>query len=316
MLTLQDVIVGKADKVDQMIIDTFRRNSEILAMMPFEDSISAGTGGSTLSYGYMQTKTPSGAGRRDINGEYTASEAKKEKKTIDLDIMGGSYQIDRVLAEAQPDEIAFQAEQKIKSTVNYFTNEFINGDSTGSDKFDGLNKLLTGADTEITSSANMAVTTDSALKANAIKLCEEFDTVLAAMASKPDLIISNDKGIIKAKTAARMLGYLTQTEDAFGKPADAYNGIPFMDVKDYVTSEGSQKIIPVSQDGKVDFYFVKFGRDAVHGVTIGGDKIITSRLPDLTKAGAVKTGDVEFVAGVVLKNSKNAGVLRGVQVFQ
>lgn len=317
-LTLNDVIVGKATKVDQQIVDTFRRSSELLNVMEFDNSVSAGNG-STLAYGYVQLKTPSPAGRRNINSEYIPGEAKKEQKTINLDIMGGSYQIDRALNEAQPDEVAFQAEEKIKSTVNYFHNQVINGSITSGDKFDGLDKLLTSADTEFESESNLSVTTDSAFKTQAAKICEELDGVIAAMGDTPDYIIANSKAIIKLQSAARAMGYLTQAENSFGKQVPAYNNIPFLDLKKYVTLSGgvatSTDIVPVdATTGKTDIYFVKLGRNALTGVTVNGDKIITSRLPDFTEPKAVHTGDVEFIAGIALKNSTMAGVLRDVQV--
>lgn len=317
MLTLEDVKVGKATKVDQQIVDTFQRSSALLNAMEFDNSVSVGNG-STLSYGYVQLKTPSVAGRRNINEEYTPAEAKKEQKTINLEIMGGSYEIDRVLDEAQPEEVAFQAEEKIKATVNYFHNQFINGSVASGDKYDGLDKLLTGADTEFQSESNLAVTTDAAFKTNAIKVTEELDTVLASLADTPDFIIGNSKALIKLQSAARIMGYLTSNEDAFGKKVNGYNNIPFLDLKKYVEVSGdnatAKDIIKIGPEGKTDIYFVKLGRNALCGVTINGDKIIKSRLPDFTEAKAVHKGDVEFIAGIALKNSRMAGVLRGVQV--
>lgn len=320
MLTLDDVIVGKAEKVDQQVVDTFRRSSELLDKMVFDNSVSAGNG-STLSYGYVQLKTPSPAGRRNINEEYTAGEAKKEKKSIELDVMGGSFEIDRVLDEAQPEEVSFQMEQKIKSTTNYFHNQVINGDvaNVAGDKFDGLNKLVAGTDTEFESESDLSVLNDSTFKVQAMKVCEELDTVLKSMADTPDYIIGNAKALIKLQSAARVMGYLTQAENAFGKPVPAYNGIPFLDLKEYVhivdNKTIKEDIIKVDeQSGKTDIYFVKLGRDALCGVTINGDKIIRYHLPDFTEAKAVHTGDVEFVAGIALKNSQMAGALRDLQI--
>ena len=144
-ITLAEAKVGMADKVDQQIVDMFRRNSILLDQMVFDNAISPGTGGSTLTYGYIQLKTPSTAGVRAINGEYTPGEAKKEKKTTNAIIMGGAFQMDRVLQSTSgaASELAFQAEQKIKATANYFHNQVINGTKEGG-TFDGLKKLLTG----------------------------------------------------------------------------------------------------------------------------------------------------------------------------
>ena len=48
-ITLAEAKVGMADKVDQQVIDTFRRSSLLLDMMTFDNCISPGTGGSTLT---------------------------------------------------------------------------------------------------------------------------------------------------------------------------------------------------------------------------------------------------------------------------
>ena len=141
-ITLAEAKVGMADKVDQQIVDMFRRSSLLLDNMVFDNVISPGTGGSTLTYGYIQLKSPSTAAVRTINSEYTPGEAKREQKTTNAIIMGGSFQIDRVLQNTAgaADELAFQAEQKIKATANYFHNLVINGD-VDNGNFDGLKKV-------------------------------------------------------------------------------------------------------------------------------------------------------------------------------
>ena len=98
-ITLAQAKVGMANKVDQTIVDTFRRSSLLLDMLVFDDAISPGTGGSTLAYGYIQLKTPSTAGVRAINEEYVASEAIREEKTTKAAIIGGAFEIDRVIAK-------------------------------------------------------------------------------------------------------------------------------------------------------------------------------------------------------------------------
>ena len=113
-ITLAEAKVGMADKVVQSVIDMFQRSSLLLDRLTFDDSISPGTGGSTLTYGYVQLLTPSQAAVRSINSEYTAGEAKRTKKTTAAVIMGGSFEVDRVLQNTSGaiDELAFQAEQK------------------------------------------------------------------------------------------------------------------------------------------------------------------------------------------------------------
>ena len=112
-ITLAEAKVGMADKVDQMIVDEFRRSSLLLDRLVFDNAISPGTGGSTLTYGYIQLQTPSTAAVRAINAEYTAGEAKRVEKTAKAVIMGGSFEVDRVLQNTSGavDELAFQDQQ-------------------------------------------------------------------------------------------------------------------------------------------------------------------------------------------------------------
>ena len=77
-ITLAQAKAGMADKVDQQVIDSFRRSSYLLDNLVFDNAVSPGTGGSTLAYGYIQLKTPSTAAVREVNAEYTAGDAIRE----------------------------------------------------------------------------------------------------------------------------------------------------------------------------------------------------------------------------------------------
>ena len=57
-LTLAEAKVGMADHIDQQIVDTLRRESRLLDLITFDNCVSPGTGGSTLTYGYLQILTP------------------------------------------------------------------------------------------------------------------------------------------------------------------------------------------------------------------------------------------------------------------
>ena len=85
-ITLEQAKVGMADKVDQQVVDEFRRSSLLLDRLVFDNAVSPGTGGSTLTYGYQRLKTPSTAQFRDINQEYKANEADREDIYVKLKI--------------------------------------------------------------------------------------------------------------------------------------------------------------------------------------------------------------------------------------
>ena len=100
-LTLEQAKVGMADKINQTVIDEFRRDSFILDKLTFDDAVSPGTGGSTLTYGYTQLLTPSVAEGRKLNSEYTPGEALRTNKVVNLKIFGGSFQVDRHVCEVR-----------------------------------------------------------------------------------------------------------------------------------------------------------------------------------------------------------------------
>ena len=54
-MTLAEMKVGMSDKVAEQVVDTFLRESEILQLLPFDNCVSP-TGGSTLTYSYVQKK--------------------------------------------------------------------------------------------------------------------------------------------------------------------------------------------------------------------------------------------------------------------
>lgn len=321
-ITLEQAKVGMADKVDQNVVDTFRRSSFLLDNLVFDNAISPGTGGSTLAYGYVQLKTPSTAGVRKINEEYTPGEAVREEKTTKAIIMGGKFQIDRVLigTAGAVDELAFQAEEKIKATSNEFTNLVINGNSSGSGEgilntFDGLDKLLTGSETEITSAVD--VSTSALMDTNYNALLDEVDGFLSTLDGTPTMLLMNNKMLTKMRACARRAGYYTASEDAFGRKVERYNGIQMVDAGKYYdkTQSKTVDIVPVDTDaGTTDIYAVTIGLDGFHGISPTGSKVITSYMPDLNEPGAVKDGEVELVAGVALKNTNKAGVLRGIKI--
>lgn len=318
MITLAEAKVGMADKVDQNVVDTFRRSSLLLDRLIFDNSISPGTGGSTLAYGYIQLKTPSTAAVRKINEEYIPGEAKREEKTTKAVPMGGKFQIDRVLigTSGAVDELGFQAEEKIKATANEFTYLTINGNSSDSGEgelntFDGLDKLLTGAETEVTSAVD--VSTSAKMDTNYNALLDEVDAFLSTLDGTPTMLLMNKKMLTKMRNAARRAGYYSRSRDEFGRVVEAYNDIPMMDVGKYYDGSENKDIIPITA-GKTDIYAITIAQNGFHGISPTGSKVIETYMPDLSAPGAVKEGEVELVAGVALKNTNKAGVLRGITI--
>lgn len=315
-ITLEQAKVGMADKVDQQVVDMFRRSSLLLDRMTFDNAISPGIGGSTLVYGYTQLKTPSTAAVRAINTEYTPGEAIREEKTAKAVIMGGSFQVDRVIQSTSGaiDELVFQADEKVKAVSNFFTNAVING--TNSTTFDGLKVLLTGSSTEYTATADL--TTSANIDANYQHFLDELDEFISGLDGGADMLIMNRKMLGKLRGIARRAGYFSSSRDEFGRVVETYNGIALMDAGQYFNGTNSVDIVadtPASSSaaGTSDIYAVKFGLDAFHGISPTGTKVVQTYMPNLMEPGAVKKGEVELVAGVALKNTLKAGRMKGIK---
>lgn len=332
-MTLAEMKVGMADKVSQQIVDIFLRKSEILQMLPFDNSVSPSGGGSTLTYSYVQKKLPATASFRKLNNDYTASQATVEQKTANLKIFGGAFEMDRVLkqAEGRYNNMAYQFEEKIKAAISLFHYTLINGNSTtAEDEFDGLDKMLAGTTSEFNTGEGSAI--DLSNMAKVKENMDQFYEMLQNLIKKTnaDALLMNTDMISKVQTIARLLGYKTETEEAFGKRAVSMDGVRFMDLGNhYTVSEsvatanscvkaGISRNIGASSaavSGLTDIYAVKFDvNEGFHAASLTGSSAITSYVPDFTQPGAVKKGEVEMVAATVLKNTANAGVLRNIKI--
>lgn len=322
-ITLAEAKVGMANHVDQMIVDEFRRSSLLLDRLVFDNAISPGTGGSTLTYGYIQLQTPSTAAVRSINAEYTAGEAKRVEKTAKAVIMGGSFEVDRVLQNTSGavDELAFQAQQKIKATSNYFHNLVINGTSAASgagyvaNTFDGLKKALTGTTNEFTTDIDLSDSTK--LDSNSNAFIDQLDQLVHAIDGDASMLLMNGDMLLKVRAAARRAGYYERTKDDFGRVVETFAGIPLFDVGKYYNGTSSVDVIGTSTPttaaaGTTSIYAVNIALDGFHGISPTGTSVISSYMPDMTAPGAVKKGEVELVAGVVLKNTLKAAALNGI----
>ncbi|MFD7072308.1 major capsid protein [Streptomyces sp. NPDC059913] len=320
------------DDVDLNVIDEFRKSSDILDRMTFDDSANP-TGGDTITYGYRRLITQANAEFRALNTEYTPAEVETKRYTVDLAPLGGSFRIDRVISRIGPaasGAVALNMSQKIKSSRAKFADAVINGDrGADANGFDGLSVILTGTDTEYLPLANGAESgyldwTAIGDKASALAAQRHIDDWLGAMDDTPDVIYGNKKTLTLFKTIAAWTDQLDKGTDAFGRPVVSYNGIPLVDLK---TKAGSNDPVIglVSRDpdgsgtggnvtGLGDLYAIRYGLDGFHGASVASTPLVQTWLPDFNSAGAVKLGEVEMgPLAPVLKATRAAAVLRNIK---
>lgn len=331
-VTLAQAKLNATDDVDVQIIDEFEKSNDILNRLTFDDVVSGAGNGATLTYGYTRQITQRAAAFRAINAEYTPTEATKQRYTVDLKPLGGSFQVDRVLNRvAQAAETAFQMRVLLEASSAKFNDAFFNGD-TGVDAngFDGLSKLLTGTTTEYLPlsngvSAGYLDWTAINTQALAFATIAHIDAWLGLLDGRPDAIYLPRKAKALFKTVASFAGQYSVERDAIGNPVDTYNGIPLID-PGQVSGASTDVLALATRDtdgggagGNItnlaDMYAVRFGLDGVHGVSMADGPLVQNWLPDFSTAGAVKTGEAELgPVAVVVKRTKSAAVLRNIKV--
>lgn len=332
-MTLEEIKKGMADKVFGQIVDIFLRESAILQMLPFDDCVSASGGGSTMKYKYLRKVLPATAQFRKMNGSYTPSTATKQEFEAALAIMGGEVQLDRVLNKVAGkfDNLAYQIEEHIKAVVSLFHYTLVNGDAvttagTDGPQFEGLDSMLAGTTTEFNADSSIDLSNITNLKNNADEFYEAL--MLLVQTTGADALLMNTEMITKVQTVARVLGYKTETETAFGKKAVSLDGVRFMDLQNHYTVEDgiavpnsvvkknvTRTVGDAETSGLTDIYAVKFDvNDGFHGISLAGSAVIDQYLPDFNVPGTVKQAEVEMIAATVLKNTQHAGVLRNIKI--
>jgi hypothetical protein len=331
-VTLTEAKKNAVEDLDVAVIDEFRKESAILDALIFDDAVNPVGGGATLDYGYRRLATQRSAAFRALNTEYTPEHVTTTKVSVTLAPLGGSFEVDRVIAKIGPaasGSVALNLQQTVKSTVTKFQDAVINGDiAVDANGFDGLDKALVGTSTEL---GTGAVTDWRDFDTNARaehKALDAIDEFLATLDGSPTVIWGNAKALARVRAAARRAGMYTKNPvdgllGAGGRPIvrEQYGDIVFADpgnkpgTNNPIIPIVTRTVATVSTTGLTDLYAVRIGLDGFHGVSIVGGQIVQTWLPDFATAGAVKKGEVELgPTAVALKSTKAAAVLRNIRV--
>ena len=351
-ITLAQAQVNTQTDVDYAVIDNLRRYSWLLDQIAFDDTVNPGTGGTTLTYGYVRLTAARSAQFRALNSEYTPGQATRTPLSVQLKPLGGAFTVDRVLArlgQAASNEISFQMQQLLTATRTKFQDELINGDVlVDANGFDGLDKSLTGQSTEwvpLTEGVTTGIldwtrgTIDT--QAEAMAQLDVVDDWLSrivpshtgggdqgspgALPPGVKAILGNTRSITRLRALGRWAGIYTATKDDLGRQIEMYGPWVLVDLGD--NALGTAPIIPNetrthggsadsgTSTNLTDLYAASFGLDALHGASVSGNPLVQTWMPDFTTAGAAKSGEIEMgPAAMVLKNLRACGALRNVKV--
>lgn len=331
-VTLAETKNNAVEDLDVAVIDEFRKETAVLDTLIFDDAVNPVGGGATLDYGYRRLATQRSAAFRAYNTEYTPEAVTTVKVSVTLAPLGGSFEVDRVLAKVGPaasSNVTLNLQQTVKSTVTKFQDAVINGDTAvDANGFDGLDKALTGSSTEV---GTGAVTDWRDFDTNPRaehKALDAIDDFLSYLDGAPTVILGNARALSRVRAAARRAGMYTKNPiddllDPSGNPVvrETYGNIVFMDpgnkpgTNNPIIPIVTRTVASVSTTGLTDLYAYRVGIDGFHGVSTAGGQIVQTWLPDFSTAGAVKKGEVEMgPVAVALKATKAAAVLRNIRV--
>lgn len=322
-VTLAEAKNNALEDYDPFVIDEFRKSSVILDSLIFDDAVNPAGGGATLDYSYRRQETQPTAEFRAINTEYSPSTTTTKKYSTTLAVLGGAFEIDRILANIGPkgsDEVTRNINDKVKAAITLFQDTVINGDVGVNDKaFDGLDKALTGSSTEMKPTSSTYDWTDlEGEKGN--KAIDTLDEFLDLLDGTPTIVVGNKKALARVRAMVRRTSmYVREPIDGLansnGRPIsrESYGGILFADAGEKAGS--NDPIIPIATDGTTSLYAYRVGLDGFCGITTTDGTLVKTWLPDFTQPGAVHRGEVELgPVGVALKATKAAAVLRKIKV--
>lgn len=314
-ITLADARNLSQSKLTHYVIDEFRK-SALLDMLTFDNTVKPQSG-KTMAYVYNRVTTLPTAAGRELNTEYAPDDAKTEQQVVNLKPFGGSFSIDRVIQENETevvDYVDFQMKQKTQATIALFHDWFINGDSAVDRKaFDGLSKAITGSSTEITPDGIIDLSSAEAIEANWKKFIYSFRALRGAMDGAPSVYLMSSSMFSAFQTVLDYAGQNTTKKAEYGDECLQWGPSLLMAMGD---KPGTSDPIIGSDgdDGTTSIYGARLALDGVHAVSPEGSKLVKTYLPDFTRPGAVKVGEVEMIAAMAVKTTRAASALRGIKI--
>jgi hypothetical protein len=242
------------------VIAMFARESALLAALPYKNI-------QGNSYAYNREGALPGIAFRGVNESYTESTGIINPLQEALRICGGDLDVDMAILKTQGEGVRATHEQmKVKALTAEITRALIKGDSTSQPReFDGLQARITGA---------QKIDAGSTSGGDALSLAK-LDELIDAVPEASALIMN--KAMRRRLTAAARTttvgGYITYSQDAFGRRVTRYNDVPIL-----VTYPANDGTDPIAFDEAnpgggsavgTSIYAVAFGDGLLSGIQNG-----------------------------------------------
>jgi hypothetical protein len=277
------------------IIELFAKSNSILNAMTFETVNGTGVD-------YDQEATLPGVAFRGINEEYTASAGVINPMHDPLKIAGGTLDVDSALIKMMGESVRSKHEaMKVKALSLKIAKEIIKGDSQADPKeFDGLQRRLAN-DQLICVTSGL---TDSVGALTLSKLDEAIDQT-----ENPTHLIMNKKLrrlLTQASRTSTIGGYVTYTQDNWGRQVPLYADLPILDAGKDETNTDIIPLTEVAGDAGADatsLYVVSFTDGHVEGIQNGPIEV---KDLGLTDSGVIYRTLVEWLVGMALYHPRAA----------
>ncbi len=207
--------LGAGDVIKATVMELYARNSDVLMELQFDD-----INGNALVFN--REKTLPNVGFRGINEGYTEGTGKHDKVNEPLTIAGGDLDVDKFIVDTMGgDQRAVQEAGKIKALALSWTKTFIKGDTVSSKKeFDGLQARV---------SSSYTVNAGSTSGGDALSL-GKLDELIDTCDSPTALLMNKTmrRRLTAASRSSTVGGYITYTQDSFGRTVTKYNDLPIL----------------------------------------------------------------------------------------
>ncbi|MGH9154566.1 MAG: major capsid protein [Acidimicrobiales bacterium] len=219
------------------------------------------------AYKYNRENALATAGFFAVNGTWTESTTTFTSVTDGLVILGGDADVDNFIQRTRSshtDQRAVQTMLKAKTVARKWEDALITGDSAVDvNSFDGLRKRFP-------STANVQVVTPAAA-GGSLTLSLLDQGIDLVKAGKPDILMMSRRTRRKLKALLQATNHYVESGEEFGKRVMLYDGIPVL-TNDFQPDNETADNGSGSTFSSV--YGVKFGEDAVAGLTNGGLEVI------------------------------------------
>lgn len=254
------IALGRGDIIKSTIMELYARNSDVLRVLPFEN-----INGNALLFN--REKSLPNVGFRGINEGYTEGTGVYDKVNEPLTIAGGDLDVDKFITDTMgQDQRSVQEAAKVKALALSWTKTFVKGDTTTSKKeFDGLQARV---------SSTYTVNAGDSTGGDALSLAK-LDELIDTCDSPTHLLMNKTmrRRLTAAARATSVSGYITYTQDEFGRSVTKYNDLPILIADKDNTNTSIMPFTETNPGGgtaaSTSIYCISFMEDGVVGLQNG-----------------------------------------------